>query len=673
MDLLLYQIRRNCILLLSVLCLILQFQLTVVGINSQLPAVEIQWTYQTNNPIFSSPVVADLTNDGKLEILFSSMGNTFTLDSNGKLIWNNTDIKFAYSAGAIANPAIVDIDGSNTLEIVVDSYSYGVYCINRFGDVMWFYEEDAIVTSPVIADLDNNGDMEIIFATQQRILCLNSSGLVKWNYTVEVAYSFGTQFALADLDDSGDVEILINTQSSELLCLNTDGTKAWSSNYSGMPITADLDGDNSKEIILSSYDQVTCLNSTGGFLWEYIGGSDFTVISVANIIEDEKLEVIVCSGAGKSVICLNSLGQWEWTYFADETPTSLCIADLTGDGNLEIIIGTEYGGLFCLSANKALLWEISVSDEFWAVTYPCIIDLNGDGIHEIVFAHFKTVYCLKVTGISKSGVAPWYCKGGTVFRTGTLDSDGDYIDDLSEETWLQTDRLVADSDFDYLTDGEEFLYYHTDPTNPDTDGDGFLDGEEIASGTDPLNPDDNPAIRRRLLIKKVLIIVIPIMAILSFLLIVSKISYVLKHPKSILSRTIAQLKNSDNEFVPLKELINKTNLTRDKILKQLKKNSFCENNNIIFFSNCLYFKEKIDLKAMITNLEKASVEIQGKEIINNDTILLLSEGKEQLEKVKFFAEELKNQEIINKCHKISHDLTDFMNKIYFDILARVNG
>ncbi|HUU79655.1 MAG TPA: hypothetical protein VMX55_15025 [candidate division Zixibacteria bacterium] len=518
-----YQTTRKCFVLFTVLCLILsfQFQLTVFKTNSQLPTVEIQWTYQTNAPIFSSPAVADLTNDGKLDLIFCSMENTFALDSEGKLIWNNTDINRRLFS--TATPAIIDIDGNNSLEIIVDSFNYGVYCVNRFGEIVWFHEERFIVTSPVIADLDNNGDMEIIFATNQRILCLNSSGLVKWNYTVEVSYLYSNQFALADLDDSGDVEILINTKGNELLCLNADGTKAWTSSYLGMPITADLDGDKSKEIILSSHDQVTCLNSTGGLLWEFVGGSGFTVLGVANIINDVKNEVIVCSDSGKSVICINWRGEWEWTYFADDTPTSLCIADISGDGRLEIIVGTDYNSLFCLSANKELLWEFSLSDEFLKeVAYPCIIDLDNDGILEIIFAHFQTAYCLKVKGISESGIAPWYCKGGTVFRTGTLDSDGDYMDDLSEETWLQTDSYVRDSDSDYLTDGEEFLCYHTDPTNPDTDGDGFLDGEEIIAGTDPLNPDDNLSIRRKLITKKVLLIIIPIIVILSVLLIISK-------------------------------------------------------------------------------------------------------------------------------------------------------
>ena len=50
--------------------------------------------------------------------------------------------------------------------------------------------------------------------------------------------------------------------------------------------------------------------------------------------------------------------------------------------------------------------------------------------------------------------------------------------------------VAADSDDDGLTDDDEVNIHLTDPNNPDTDGDGINDGAEIATGSDPLDPND---------------------------------------------------------------------------------------------------------------------------------------------------------------------------------------
>ncbi|MFT5424695.1 MAG: hypothetical protein ACI89L_002493 [Phycisphaerales bacterium] len=74
------------------------------------------------------------------------------------------------------------------------------------------------------------------------------------------------------------------------------------------------------------------------------------------------------------------------------------------------------------------------------------------------------------------------------------DSDGDGLDDFSEQFIFGTNPNDPDTDNDFLNDGQEVLVYTTDPLNPATDGDGLPDGVEVFSvGTDPLNPaDDTP-------------------------------------------------------------------------------------------------------------------------------------------------------------------------------------
>ncbi|MEA2069811.1 MAG: hypothetical protein U9O98_00820 [Asgard group archaeon] len=41
-----------------------------------------------------------------------------------------------------------------------------------------------------------------------------------------------------------------------------------------------------------------------------------------------------------------------------------------------------------------------------------------------------------MTGVSLSGFGQWYCFRGSVYHTGWMDSNNNYIDDLTEETYI---------------------------------------------------------------------------------------------------------------------------------------------------------------------------------------------------------------------------------------------
>ncbi len=75
---------------------------------------------------------------------------------------------------------------------------------------------------------------------------------------------------------------------------------------------------------------------------------------------------------------------------------------------------------------------------------------------------------------------------------GEIDSDGDGLTDIQEESYFGTDPNNPDSDGDGLSDGDEVLLYETDPMDPDSDGDGASDSEEVEAGTDPKDPADVP-------------------------------------------------------------------------------------------------------------------------------------------------------------------------------------
>ncbi|MBD3190300.1 MAG: PQQ-binding-like beta-propeller repeat protein, partial [Candidatus Heimdallarchaeota archaeon] len=158
----------------------------------------------------------------------------------------------------------------------------------------------------------------------------------------------------------------------------------------------------------------------------------------------------------------------EWGYqTGSDVYSSPAVADLDGDGTLEVLVGSDDDTLYCLSHTGSEEWGYQTGDNVYSS--PAVADLDGDGTHEVlVGSDDDTLYCLGLTGVTASGPGQWYCFRGSVFHTGQMDSDSDYLDDLTED------------------------YYSTDPNDSDSDNDGYSDGEEIFAGTDPNDAQDYP-------------------------------------------------------------------------------------------------------------------------------------------------------------------------------------
>ncbi|MHA1306922.1 MAG: hypothetical protein ACTSQN_06480 [Candidatus Heimdallarchaeota archaeon] len=122
---------------------------------------------------------------------------------------------------------------------------------------------------------------------------------------------------------------------------------------------------------------------------------------------------------------------------------------------------------------------------------PLIVDIDNDQLMEILFTSYDgKLYCLEVTGVSTCGIAPWYRHRGNQFNTAQYDTDGDYLDELSE-SFYGTNSSNSDTDNDQLLDWVEIYSYGTDPLAEDSDSDGLQDNEEVTSGIDGFITDPN--------------------------------------------------------------------------------------------------------------------------------------------------------------------------------------
>jgi hypothetical protein len=131
-----------------------------------------------------APAIADLDDDGQLEIVVASHDGWIRAYSPDQtVLWS-----FNYTEGATlfaSEPVIGDVDGDGALEVVFGTYVPLEREADRHGPVgLWGLEADGTVmmgfplvastpgvrAAPTLADLDGDGDLEILAATRTGLI-----------------------------------------------------------------------------------------------------------------------------------------------------------------------------------------------------------------------------------------------------------------------------------------------------------------------------------------------------------------------------------------------------------------------------------------------------------------------------------------------------------------------
>lgn len=426
-----------------------------------------KWSFLTGGRTSYYPCVFDVNEDGKFEVIIGSEDHfLYCFDYLGNIIWSFEACGRVFSA-----PCIADINQDGVFEILFGAgYNPSkMYCLAVNGTEIWsFYSGNYGISSPGAADIDNDGTFEIIFGTSWPagvIYCLDHLGYQEWNYSVIDGAGRGPSFA--NLDSDSYLEIIMGTSTDDkVLCFNHDGTVNWyfqpGRTCTTRAAIVDLTNDGDKEIIIGCRDdKLYCLNQLGEVEWSYT--TDHYIDSsaaIGDIDNDGELEIVFGSD-DDNLYCLYNNGSKKWskkTY--DSVSASPVLGDLNNDGFLEVIFGSQDDKLYCISHTGSKIWDLP----YRLVRSSClIIDLDRDGIVEIIFGAEDTVYCLTISDVSSSGKSSWYCSGGSIFRTGHMDEDGDYLDSFSEERYFGTIPSIWDTDHDKFGDGEEILLHKTNP------------------------------------------------------------------------------------------------------------------------------------------------------------------------------------------------------------------
>lgn len=322
----------------------------------------VEWKYAPNAGCTSQPIVADVDGDGAPEVLvnitpFIGNGqlNVFKGDGSGLLWKEATSGKLAYGSP----PAVADLDGDGDVEIIgVREYASSLFAVGDYRAVAWDHTGKQLwetgtfegrdfdwASAPVISDMDHDGSPEIVIG---RVI-LNADGTTRG-----IGEHGRGSYGQVDLG-------------------------GFSISESSVPAVMDLDLDGVEEVIVGD----AMYSPDGDTLWHDADQED-AMISPANLDDDEFGEYIAMSY--NTIRAVDTDGTVMWGPHTLPSANILApagIADLDGDGLPEIVTagGNE---LVVFRRDGKVFWRAKVTDESGA-TAASFFDFEGDGSMEVVY------------------------------------------------------------------------------------------------------------------------------------------------------------------------------------------------------------------------------------------------------------------------------------------------
>ncbi|MCD6597733.1 MAG: PQQ-binding-like beta-propeller repeat protein, partial [Bacteroidales bacterium] len=288
-------------------------------------------------------------------------------------------------------PIIADLKNDGSLEVLVLTNRGNIICLKgNSGKLIWNYKLPSPIkwgtTSLAVSDLQNNGVKEIIAADNAgNLFSLKEDGTVLWSKKFED--KFNTSPAIGQLNENGDKNILIGSNLSPLICFSSKGKELWrvsdEKSSGSSPLICDIDGDNIPEILVGTGTEFTLFNNSGKKLWSYkMRGEIHDAISFGDLNDDNNMEIIVVDLLG-DVVALNNMGKVLWkANVVQRVRRSATIADIDGDFIPEILIAGYSSVLFVFNNDGSLKNQIPLKGAMNGS--PSIVDFKGDGNLSVV-------------------------------------------------------------------------------------------------------------------------------------------------------------------------------------------------------------------------------------------------------------------------------------------------
>jgi hypothetical protein len=187
---------------------------------------QLLWAFPTNEIVRSSPSIGDIDGDGRPDIVFGTGdywvrqpgGATdsvkiFALELNGQLKpgWPRSTNGYT-----MASPALADVTGDGRLDVVMgtwhpDNTGGSVFAFQGNGTPIWQRDSGGgvVVGSVTTADLNADGAQDVLVPTGAGFFAYDGRNGVKLFGLLEGQVSFQSSAAITDADNDGRLDIFI--------------------------------------------------------------------------------------------------------------------------------------------------------------------------------------------------------------------------------------------------------------------------------------------------------------------------------------------------------------------------------------------------------------------------------------------------------------------------------
>lgn len=382
-----------------------------------------------NDIIYSSPVAADFTGDGKKDLCIGasySGGYPIANLYRGYDRYNLWDAGFTGYGPKFNTPALMEVTGDGVPEVFLHDNTSGDFrCLfGTNGTGKWVNTQvgAGYFSSPLVIE-----------GSPGAVIVGDDVGLL-WSINAETGatnYAYGLGGAIqppsyGDVTGDGTKEVVV-TSGTSLCTFSTAGTFAllWSMNMGDnatTPALANMDGDAALEIIVYNYGtgKVRGFNygsatpfldvSVGAFTADFTPGGtvcDYWPPSpaIGEVTDDAVLDIFIHNG--KTLYCINGATKTvQWSKTTNHLFGSPVLADLDNDGELEIVVtGQPPDPAYRIKieffehtgAVKFQYWELITAGGYPdpVTNEACLVDVDGDGRLEVAAVDFSCYFvCL---------------------------------------------------------------------------------------------------------------------------------------------------------------------------------------------------------------------------------------------------------------------------------------